>query len=199
MRIFVFEYVTGGGLAEQPMRAELAREGDMMIAALIGDLLDIPGVEVRTTRDTRLAHLGLGVNACPVSSRDGLLRAWASEVSEAEAVWPIAPETDGTLEFLAGWVELAGRTLLNSRPSAVNIAASKSATARRLDAHGLPVVPTRAARELPSPGDDYWVLKPDQGVGCIGARLVRGRQNLADAVTELPQFEDWVVQPSTLR
>lgn len=195
MRIFVFEYVTGGGLTDQPMQADLAREGDMMLKALIGDLLDIPDVQVTTTRDTRLADLSLGLHTCPVSTRDEMLSAWTREVSDADAVWPIAPETEGTLEFLASWVELAGRTLLNSRPAAVRIAASKIATAHRLAERGLPAVPTWPAGEPPPPGDDHWVLKPDQGVGCVGARLIRGRRNLADAVAELPDFEDWVVQP----
>lgn len=195
MRIFVFEYVTGGGLTGKPMISELAHEGDMMLQALIGELLNIPGVQVTTTRDARLANLDLGVTVCPVSSRDELLRVWSSEVSNAEAVWPIAPETDGILEFLTSWVELAGRTLLTSRPHAVRIAASKSATIRRLEEQGLPVVPTWRAGVPPPPGNDNWVLKPDHGVGCVGSRLIRGRQNLTDAVAELPNFEDWVVQP----
>ena len=195
MRIFVFEYVTGGGFTGQPIVAELTREGDMMLDALVRDLLDIPGVRISTTRDTRLEDLDLDVTVWPVSNRDELLRAWSGEVLDADAVWPIAPETDGILEFLSGWVEMAGRTLLNSRSDAVEIAGSKLATVRRLAAHGLSVVPTwRAADMLPA-GNDCWVLKPDRGVGCIGARLIRGQQMLGEAIADLPSFEDWVLQP----
>jgi predicted ATP-grasp superfamily ATP-dependent carboligase len=43
-------------------------------------------------------------------------------------------------------------------------------------------------------GDGCWVLKPDRGVGCIGARLIRGQRMLADAVADLPDFEDRVLQ-----
>lgn len=195
MRIFVFEYATGGGLTEKPMIEELAREGDMMLRALLTDLLNVPGVEVYTTRDSRLPDLEYEVNVRTVSNRAELLRAWSAEVIEADAVWPIAPETDGILEFLSAWVELAGRVLLNSRPMAVNLAASKWATARRLEEHGLPVVGTwRAQSKLP-PGDGCWVLKPDQGVGCVGTRLIRGQQALVQAVAGLNCFEEWIVQP----
>jgi tyramine---L-glutamate ligase len=195
MRIFVFEYVTGGGLSDQPMVAGIAREGDMMLTALIGDLLDIAGVQVSTSRDARLIDLGLGATVHRVANRDDLLSVWSEQVRSADAVWPIAPETDGVLEFLCGWVLWSNRTLLNSRPQGVALAASKLVTARRLGECSLPVVPTWSAREPSPPGDNCWVLKPDRGVGCMGARLVRGRPALADAVSALSPFEDWVVQP----
>jgi predicted ATP-grasp superfamily ATP-dependent carboligase len=195
MRIFVFEYITGGGYAGRPMVAELAREGDLMLNALIRDLDAIPDVEVCTTRDTRLPDLGFDIEVQPVSSRAELLRAWSVAVAEADAVWPIAPETEGVLELLSGWVEMAGRRLLSSRPDGVQIAGSKLATSRRLDERGVAVVPTWRPMDLMPIGDGCWVLKPDRGVGCVGARLIRGQRMLADAVADLPDFEDWVLQP----
>ncbi|MGB5733698.1 MAG: ATP-grasp domain-containing protein [Thiohalocapsa sp.] len=195
MRIFVFEYITGGGYAERPMVADLAREGDLMLQALIRDLHAIPDVHLCTTRDTRLPELGFAIDVQPVSSRAELLRAWSVAVAEADAVWPIAPETEGVLELLSGWVEIAGRSLLSSRPDGVQIAGSKLATSRRLDERGVSVVPTWRPTELRLIGDGCWVLKPDRGVGCSGARLIRSQRLLADAIADLPDFEDWVVQP----
>ena len=57
MRIFVCEYVTGGGLCGQPLPASLSREGDMMLTALVKDLAALDGVEIVTTRDKRLPAL----------------------------------------------------------------------------------------------------------------------------------------------
>ena len=37
MRLLICEYVTGGGFLGQPLPASLAREGDMMLAALVKD------------------------------------------------------------------------------------------------------------------------------------------------------------------
>ncbi|MGB5832413.1 MAG: ATP-grasp domain-containing protein [Thiohalocapsa sp.] len=195
MRIFVFEYITGGGYTDEPMVSELAREGDLMLKALIRDLLAVADVEVRTTRDTRLPRLGLDIGVRPISNRDELLRVWSDEVASADAVWPIAPETEGVLELLSGWVEMAGRQLLTSRAEGVHIAGSKLATSRRLGEHGIPVVPTWRPLELTPEGEGCWVLKPDRSVGCMGARLIRNRRMLAEAVADLPQFEDWVLQP----
>lgn len=195
MRIFVFEYITGGGYAEQPMVAELACEGDLMLNALIRELAAIPDVEVFTTRDGRLPALGFDIEVRPVSSRAELQWVWSVALSEADAVWPIAPETEGVLELLSSWVEMAGRRLLTSRPDGVQIAASKLATSRRLSQRGVPVVPSWRPGALMPVDGDCWVLKPDRGVGCVGARLIRGQRMLADAVAELPDFEDWVLQP----
>ena len=41
MRVFVFEYVTGGGLAGRPMVSGLAGEGDLMLKSLVRDLVQI--------------------------------------------------------------------------------------------------------------------------------------------------------------
>lgn len=50
MRVFVFEYVTGGGMADRPIITGLFDEGDLMLKAVASDLLQIPGVEVSTLR-----------------------------------------------------------------------------------------------------------------------------------------------------
>ena len=46
MKIFVFEWVSGGGLVAEPLPPSLAREGDMMLHALLDDLTPLPGVRV---------------------------------------------------------------------------------------------------------------------------------------------------------
>ena len=51
MRIFAFEFFSGGGLAGQPLPPGIAREGDMMLGALLRDLAELPEVEVVASRD----------------------------------------------------------------------------------------------------------------------------------------------------
>ena len=46
LRLFVCEFVTGGGLAGAPLPASLAREGDMMLRALVKDLAGLPRIDV---------------------------------------------------------------------------------------------------------------------------------------------------------
>ena len=58
MRIFVFEYITGGGMLSSGLPASLAREGDLMVQSLVSDLCELDEIEVITTRDARLETLG---------------------------------------------------------------------------------------------------------------------------------------------
>lgn len=195
MRIFVFEYVTGGGLADRPMLAELVSEGDLMLRALVDDLTAIPGVQVEISRDQRLPSTGLAVPIHWVGSQEALFGTLRRSIVDADAVWPIAPETDGVLEYVSKAVLAASRTLLNSHPRAVAVASSKLETVAALANCSLPVVPTWRALEAPYEPESCWVLKPDQGVGGLGAKLLRGGEALHRAVAELAHPDAWVAQP----
>ena len=159
MRILVHEFVTAGGYAGRDVPASLAREGAAMRAALVSDLADIGEHEVVST-----------------------MRA-------ADAVWLIAPETDGCLERLARRVEQRGRRLLGPDAGAVHRAADKAGLAQRLGRCHIPYPATRvvrstaecraAAEELGYPV----VLKPRRGAGSMGVSLVRNRTQLRSAMS----------------
>ncbi|MFP6762332.1 MAG: hypothetical protein VB858_01900, partial [Planctomycetaceae bacterium] len=53
-RIFVSEYVCGGGWPEKVLSPSLAFQGQAMLLAIVSDLLHIPGCDVVTTWDQRL-------------------------------------------------------------------------------------------------------------------------------------------------
>ena len=181
MRILVCEFVTGGGMPpDMPIPASLAREGDLMLHALLDDLLDVPGVEVTVTRDARLTPLSPRVHSITVRDTRESWALWEELARTAEAVWPIAPETDGALERFSRLVESAGRPLLNSGADAVSITASKAATAAALSAAGLPVVPVWRITDVKEPpGDGPWVVKPDDGAGCTDTALLHDRKDWA--------------------
>jgi predicted ATP-grasp superfamily ATP-dependent carboligase len=193
MRVFVFEYVSGGGCADHGMLAGLLAEGDMMLAAAVCDLLEIQGVEVIICRDCRL-----GIPALPIRVEwvdDDWEAAWRSCLQLADAVLPIAPETGGILERLCRDVEAAGRTLLNSGPEAVALAASKQATLERLAAEGVPVVSSWRADRLPPLDLATLVVKPDMGVGCQDVCVVSDERALGDLLARKANPGDWLVQP----
>ena len=195
MRIFVFESVTGGGLLGADLPASLVREGDMMLQALVGDLAAVDGVECIVTRDARLAAPRLSADCRVVHGAAAFPRVWAQTLAEVDAVWPIAPEHQGTLEAISRQVLAAGRLLLNSTPAAVRTTASKLQTLRVLADWGVPVVPTFGRQDplpmIPGP----WVLKPDDGVGCLGIRLCRDRDALSRYWEQLPDGSACVAQP----
>jgi predicted ATP-grasp superfamily ATP-dependent carboligase len=144
MKLFVWEYVTGGGGLGSPLPASLIAEAAMMLHAVVRDCADIPGVSVTVAWDRRCgprpAQAATAVH--DVAGDAPPWDVWRDLLTEADAVWPIAPESGGVLERVTEMIEERGKTLLASRSDAVAIAASKSATARRLAACGVPIVPT---------------------------------------------------------
>lgn len=187
MRILLLEYITGGGLGWEPFPTGLVREGGLMLGALAGDLVEHRAIEITVLRDERLSLDFPGASTIPVPPQQ-FEAVWRQQLVRCDAVWPIAPETGGILERLCRDVESAGKVLLTSPSAAVRLAASKLATIRRLERHGLPVVPTlplgewRRARFYPC------VFKPDDGVGCDGAFI-------STAENPDPLGGDWIVQP----
>lgn len=164
-----------------------------MVRALVNDLLKCPDVEVLLTRDERLPALDAAVRTYWVRAGEPLANAWRACMAEADAVWPIAPETDGILEGLCHAVQGAGRLLLNSRPEAVAMATSKFATLAQLKAHGVPTVPTWWIDQPPPVPGTQWVVKPDRGAGCRDTRLITDPAELF-RLGSAHSGPDWVVQ-----
>lgn len=194
MRIFAYEFITGGGLLHDPLPQSLAIEGDMMVNALLDDLIRLPDIEVLVSRDPRLAFGTAGVDCMSPSAGEDPFVAFARGVRQCDAVWPIAPETGGVLEELSRIVVEEGRLLLGSQPEAVAIAASKSRTIEVLEEAGIRCVPTFSdpARVTPIPGP--WVIKPDDGAGCADASVVASWQD-ARGWLDARAGEGFVAQP----
>jgi predicted ATP-grasp superfamily ATP-dependent carboligase len=147
-----------------------------MLRALVDDLMDIPGTEVTVLRDFRLtADLPATIRIV----RPGQFAAvFQRALSECDAVWPIAPETEGVLFGITSEILLSGRALLASRPGAIAVAASKLATGRALASAGIAVAEmfpdeSRVPALLPE-----IVAKPDDGAGCQDTLLFRDREHL---------------------
>lgn len=199
MRLLICEYVTGGGFLGQPLPASLAREGDMMLAALVKDVAEVGGIEIASVRDARLRALDLPAVVRVVRTREDPWAVWHEAIDGVDAVWPIAPETGGALKRVSELVLAAGRTLIGSHPRAVALAASKLATAESLAAHGIAVVPTVSAemtlQDGPPVGQAGWVVKPDDGAGAESTRLFRHSAEMRQWLAAAPDRDNLVVQP----
>jgi predicted ATP-grasp superfamily ATP-dependent carboligase len=143
VKVFAYEYASGGGFAGRPLVAGLAREGDLMLRALLDDLSLLPGIQILASRDGRLPPLSSIETITPAPGEDGFAL-FARGVAACDAAWPTAPETDGILERLAHETLRQGRTLLGCRPAAVRVATSKHATARALCAAGVSCRPSHS-------------------------------------------------------
>jgi predicted ATP-grasp superfamily ATP-dependent carboligase len=199
MKVLVFEYVTGGGMAAEAVPASLLREGGLMRDALLRDLAEIPAVRPLALRDARFAVSAETARLAEwivVTGQGEAERRFRDCIEDADAVWPIAPETGGVLEHLCRRVELAGKPLLTSPAAAVRITASKLATAERLKAHGVPVVPTATWDSSAHPPNFPVVVKPDDGAGCEGMRIIATPGEWGRCA-EIRPAESYVVQPLT--
>jgi predicted ATP-grasp superfamily ATP-dependent carboligase len=164
----VYEHITGGGCAGTELPQELVPQARLMLNALLDDLNRIRGVRAFALCDARLAGSLGNWEQRVVFDRDGWGRSFDRALAQSDAVWPIAPETEGALERLSARVLAEQRTLLGSRPHAVRIAASKLATANALREAGVPCVPTFGLDTFGLAG--LCVAKPDDGCGCEATR-----------------------------
>lgn len=196
MRIFVLEYITGGGQTGAELNAALAAEAELMLNALLCDLADVADVELLVSRDARLPPLNLVRDVFVPAHGEDVWAQWTRCIDACDAVWPIMPETGGLLERISELVLARRRTLLGSTPAAVNTAAGKFRTLQRLREAGIAAVPAwRAADEIPFlPG--RWVAKPDDGVGCDGIRVFDDHAALCAALrVDRERYADYIVQP----
>lgn len=189
MRVFVCEWVTGGGFAGQALPGGLLREGELMLRALVRDLADADA-EVVVARDARLPVTGLPGEVVGVAGGVEPWDAWERAIAAADAVWPVAPETGGALLRLTELAAASGRVLLGSGAEAVRLCGSKLATVERLEACGVVAVPTGWLGAGVPETAAGWVVKPDDGAGAESAVLVEGRGALAGMAGE-----GLVVQP----
>lgn len=179
MRIFVFEYVTGGGYAGQPL-PPFVGDGEAMWRALVDDLTSLHDVDVITLRDARLARVSMAGMEIVATDAARFADDYRRCLEAADAVWPVAPESGGLLERISRGILGAGKRLLGSSPGAVKVAASKLATYRRLAPLGPWAVPTFESL-FHMTEDRPVVVKPDDGVGCEDTILFGG----------LAEAQDW--------
>ncbi|MDY0056761.1 MAG: ATP-grasp domain-containing protein [Methyloversatilis sp.] len=190
-RIFVFEFITGGGLAGQPLPASLAREGRLMRDTLLRDAADIAGAGLVTLHDARLEAPLPGSIA--VTDADAFDAAFGAALAGADAALVVAPETGDLLATLAARVEASGTRLLGGDAASCRVAASKSRTARVLAEAGVAVLPHYSdAGALPDVLG-AWAVKPDDGAGCDG--LLRLSDRTAAARALRAAGPDHIAQP----
>jgi len=196
LNLLIFEYVSGGGYANQKLSTSILSEGYGMLRSLISDC-KATGHNVTTFLDSRLKTFN------PPNEADKIISVSSSnEVDEklrelsgvADAVYVIAPESGQVLEKLVQSIETSGGTSLNCKIDAIKQVSNKMATYETLKRLGLKVPETvlldihekttnikRLIKELGYP----LVFKPLDGVSCGGLSLVKDEGDIAGAVKKV--------------
>ena len=97
MRLFVTEFITGGGIANDPLPDALKQEGHLMLQAVLGDCSQIDDIELVTTCDSRIKLSAQNVEVHIVENAIDYMQQVKLIAAQCDTTWVIAPESDGDI------------------------------------------------------------------------------------------------------
>jgi tyramine---L-glutamate ligase len=203
MKLWVYEYLTGGGIDAQfagsSSLADLSAlvvEGRVMRDAIVGDLRQLDGVQV-SFASSRFEQVAEGVAHCRAKPGESMLEFVSRAAREHDYAWIVAPECDGLMLDLADAIGPA--RWIGCTKEAIALASSKRATAARLAGHGIAVTPALEPAQVDPRTQQRWVVKPDDGAGGLdtlvfddadAARAEYAARRAADRETVLQAWVD---------
>ncbi|ADI29924.1 ATP-grasp domain-containing protein [Methylotenera versatilis] len=205
LKLFVCEFITGGGLCAEALPASLVQEGTLMRDALLADLIEVDGYEIVTTHDNRLAASPLVKSSLQVDSN--FEDNFKIMLTQVDLVWLIAPESNGTLLKLSEMCYEADVIFLGCEFDSTLIGTSKSLAYEALDEAKIFTIPTIAgddfvqdaafsvAKSLQVPIHSRWVAKPEDGAGCDGIKVFDDLQKLMSWLKQDDRYLNYIIQP----
>ena len=166
LKIFICEFITGGGLYRDPLPPSLLVEGKLMRDAALRDFAQISNVEILATCDPRIEVPSLAHQVFTVEPEQDVWALWAQCIESVDAVLLVAPETGAVLERLTALAERLNKLVLGSSASAVKLAGDKWSTYQACTAHDIPTLTTHLANALPDLMAGAYVAKSRDGAGC---------------------------------
>ena len=199
LRLLVYEHVSGGGFASEPLSPSVLSEGFGMLRTLTADF-KAAGHTVTTTLDSRIAKLNPPIAAdcvVPVFSSKEIQANLQKISSETDAAYVIAPETGGVLRSLVELIEQTNATSLNCSASAIEKVSNKAGFHDFLKKQGLPTPETLMFSVLDNVAEVNrairgrlnfpLIFKPSDGVSCCGLSVVRNEDQVAGAIAKIKQ------------
>lgn len=206
MKIAIYEYVSGGGYAQQPIPAGLLAEGFGMLRSLVADF-KVAGHEVTVLLDERISKLNPPLDAdftVPVVSSSEPQKYLEKKEKGFDVVFVVAPETAHILQNLVQVLEAKGKACLNCTSEAIEKVSNKATLNQQLNKAQIATPKTlilnfkddiakttkQITRELTYP----IVLKTLDGAGCSGMSFIKTEESLNAAIAKLqknstaPQF-----------
>ncbi len=130
LKILVYEHVSGGGYAEQPLPPSVLAEGYAMLRGLIADF-KAAGHETTVLLDERISRLDPPLDAdliIPVCHSEEPERFITAISKMNDALYIIAPETSRILEEKVKLIEKTGKMSLNCKSNAISQVADKASS-----------------------------------------------------------------------
>lgn len=207
MKILIFEYITGGGFCHTDLPPSLAREGGLMLNALLTDFVSLVEHEIMVMLDARCVceFASENISFIPVNATDNLWAVFEKTLQDCDAAWIIAPETDDILLKFTQAVEKAQKLLLSNPSSAIIKTADKLQTFNILTAHNIPTIPTQyipTQRLLELAVYDNLsnfiqfplVVKVRDGVGCEDSFVIHNQTEFHFAIKQINPEKNYIIQ-----
>jgi tyramine---L-glutamate ligase len=197
LKILVFEYITGGGFNSSELPDSLAKEGLLMLQALVDGLTRIALVDALIMLDYRMiGRLTHNMTNHVIKPEHECQQEFVRLIASCNAVWIIAPESENILQSLCQIVEQSGKILLNSSSNAVAVAGNKWLTYQCLQEHCIATVATQKLVDFSHmPGE--WIIKSVDGVGCVDSYIVVDEQDFASITASIDK-DKYIIQPHIL-
>ncbi|MFG0265891.1 MAG: ATP-grasp domain-containing protein [Rhodopirellula sp. JB055] len=211
MRVFVGEFLCGGGMASTPLEQispSLLNEGRAMWHALVTDLA--AWANVLTPLDARLNDLAddlpRNVQRFTLNASADLQDAWLDAARACDVAIVVAPETDGELHRLVTLFRESGVKVLAVDETVIRMTTDKWLTALWLDEHGIATPATWTNPRESNNGAFHkisrrgsvgldakrWVRKPRDGCGSDSIRVFDDRASAGSNLQSHEIMQAWV-------
>ena len=194
MNILIFEYITGGGMVGEGLPASLVKEGELMLHAVANDFAEIDNTQVSVLLDYRLRNTKQKFNEIIVSSEQSYTQVIEKVASNIDALLIIAPETDSILTNLCKKYAQFEFLLLNSSYQSIALMSDKLKSFQYLRSFGISQIPSYTLKNITSIQAEKLILKPRDGVGCEGVRMINSSDDINEVLTGVNQ-DSYFVQP----
>jgi predicted ATP-grasp superfamily ATP-dependent carboligase len=197
LKVVVYEHISGGGYAGQPIPLGVLSEGFGMLRSIVSNF-KAAGYEVTVLLDARISKLNppIAVDCTvPVFYPQEPKKFLAKVAKINDAAYIVAPETGQTLQSLVELVEQTGKVSLNCESSAIQKVADKTVLCKILKKNGLPTPKTLVLnvtddlaivkRAIKSKLSYPVVFKPMDGVSCGGLSVVKEDAQVEKAIAKI--------------
>ncbi len=200
LSVLVFEWVTGGGLAEGDPPPSWSAEGRAMRSAIAADFAGVrhhgEPIRVVAPLDARLSE-DRGPWESPRVGPGELEHRLVEFSAAVDCIVLIAPETNGVLAELTGALDRGPARLMGSTRDAVEAVTDKARLAVILESRGIPTPATRRIDpRRPFPREAHYpaVLKPVDGAGSLDTFLLPGPDNRPSIPDSMDQaiLQPWI-------
>ena len=196
MKILVFEYICGGGFCSEILPDALAKEGLLMLTALLNDLTILEEHSITALVDWRfLNNFDNSIEIIPIKKETDILATFKFALLFVDAVWLIAPETEQILFNFSQIVESSHKILLSSPSLAIAQTADKWQSYECLSSHQIPTITTAILTNNTQVNSQQKVIKARDGVGCENSFIVNSQKELVSLLAQFEKPHDYIIQP----